>query len=299
MVSGFGEALPDEDRAKAIELPSIVYHVLPLPDNIEALYEQIQLEATRENLRRFHKTNFEVRTTQDKETIRTFQKDYHAAYSNAKHGGESRIQSFEGMYSYVEKGGELLCLYHDGEWIGGQFNTVSDGRYVLAWIGIRDGADVPSATITALYIKSMERAIERGLSELSLGISLPFLDDGIGRFKGLWGGNITREPYLRTTAHLFADARQKRVQRFLTEHPTIFCRGEDLFGIRWLEEGTRPLRHICRDANRFHSIKRWYVLAEPEVLNAAQGRLAEFENLTPVPINPLAQFPAWLCESIA
>ena len=68
-------------------------------------------------------------------------------------------------------------------------NNAKGDNYAMAQLGIRDADEEvrKSRVVSALLVRSMQRAVELGLATTTLGFSLPFLGKGPIWFKAKWG----------------------------------------------------------------------------------------------------------------
>ena len=282
---------------RAIVVPTLVDIHTHLPADPEALRAQLLTSTTREDFRRIRRANFSYRVTSDPDAIREFHARYYAPLVAHRFPEDGRIMSARRMLSELDRGGELVCADIDGEWVAGIFNVCNEDRYALKNLGIRDADNAvrQKRVVSALIVRSLERAVELGKDRASLGRSLPFLGKGPVWFKAKWGGIVTLGPAAQDM-HMFMDLRHAAVRRMLSTSPIIHTEGDALVVSTWLEPGDKPLQATARDAGRFPGISRWYVLAHPETLEAGAALLSASERIVPVPVTPRGNRPLWLGE---
>jgi hypothetical protein len=90
--------------------------------------------------------------------------------------------------------GELCFLKKDDQIVAGQFCNCVRNSYVLITLGVTDEAYVKEGATAALYYYGIRRAQEKGVKYVDLGLSRPFIDDGVLNYKRKWGGEIQRDP---------------------------------------------------------------------------------------------------------
>ena len=90
--------------------------------------------------------------------------------------------------------GELCFLKKDDQIVAGQFCNCVRNSYVLVTLGVTDEAYVREGATAALYYYGIRRAQEKGVKYVDLGLSRPFIDDGVLNYKRKWGGEIQRDP---------------------------------------------------------------------------------------------------------
>jgi hypothetical protein len=287
---------------RAIVVPLEVAMHTDLPADSEALRGRLLSSTTRGDFRRIRHANFSYRVTSDPDAIREFHARQQAPLVSDRFPEDGWIAPVETMLDKLGRGGELICADIDGAWVAGVFNTATETGYELGALGIRDGDETVRrrGVVAALIVRSLERAVELGHGRATLGGSLPFLGKGKGSvwFKAKWGGTIARDPAI-PEVHMFMDLRHAAVRRMLSATPVIHAEGDSLVASTWLETGERTMEDTVRDVGWFPGISRWYVLAEPQTLAAADAQLTADERLVPIPVDLREGGPPlWLGETL-
>ena len=295
------DRLPIGLPRRAIVVPELVAMHTDLPADTDALRAQLLTSTTRGDFRRIRHANFSYRVTGDPAEIREFHARHHAPLVAHRFSEDGRTGPVERMLDELDQGGELVCADINGAWVAGVFNIANETSYELGTLGIRDGDEAvrQKGVVAALIVRSLERAVELGRGRATLGQSLPFLGKGSVWFKAKWGGMITRNP-ANAEMHMFIDLRHAAVRRMLSATPIIHVEGDALVVSTWLEPGEKRVRDTVRDVGRFSGISRWYVLAEPQTLAAADARLSTNERIVPVPVVLRDDDrPLWLGETLS
>lgn len=293
-----GPGFPDPG-GRTITAPLRIALRKSLPTTQDALLADIKNSTTQEDLRRIRKAGFTFRTTTDPAKIREFHARFYAPLVAHRFPEDGWVMSPEDLISGLGEGGELLCADLDGNWVGGLYNWAKQDSYSMGPLGIL-GADEAlrhKRIIPALLVGSMERAVTLGLSTAKLGYSVPFLGKGPIWFKAKWGCTLDVQPD-SPTMKLFLDLRHSAVQRVLADSPIVFRDGGGLAVASWLIPGPDPLTALLREAERFSSLPRWYVLADPETMNTAKSALHTNDRIVPVGIDPNAAGPRWLGQAL-
>lgn len=282
---------------RAIGVPQEVAMHTDLPADSDALRAQLLTSTTRGDFRRIRHANFSYRVTSDPAAIQEFYARHHAPLLAHRFPEEGRTAPVEHMLDKLSQGGELVCADIDGAWVAGVFNIANETSYDLGTLGIRDGDETvrQRGVVGALIVRSLERAVELGRSRATLGGSLPFLGKSSVWFKAKWGGVITWDPAI-PDMHMFIDIRHAAVRRMLSATPIIHAEGDALVVSTWLEPGKKPVQDTAGDVGRFPGISRWYVLAEPQTLAAADAQLSASERIVPIPVTLRRDDPLWLGE---
>ncbi len=268
-----------------------------LPDTEEALMDSVKNSTTREDLRRIRKAGFTYRITNDSDDIRLFHSRFYVPLVNQQFPEDGTILSLEAM---LASGGEIVCAELDGDWVAGIMNTAANGNYAMAQLGIRDADEAvrKSRVVSALLVRSMQRAVELGLNSTTLGFSLPFLGKGPIWFKAKWGCALSINANW-PKMQVLLDLRHAEARRTLAECPILHCEGDALVASAWLEPGDAPLKALAREAERYEGLKTWYMLGEAETLAAAAEVLAANTRIVPLALDPAASDPIWLGQFLA
>lgn len=293
-----GPGFPDPG-GRTITAPLRIALRKALPATQDALLADIKNSTTQEDLRRIRKAGFTFRTTTDPGQIREFHARFYAPLVAHRFPEDGWVMSANDLISGLGEGGELLCADLDGVWVGGLYNWAKQDGYSMGPLGIlnADEALRHKRIIPALLVGSLERAVSLGLPTAKLGYSVPFLGKGPIWFKAKWGCTLDIQPDSPTMT-LFLDLRHSPVQRVLAESPIVFSDGDGLAVASWLMPGPEPLTTLQREAERFASLPRWYVLADPETLITARAALSANGRIIPISIDPADQGPRWLGHAV-
>ena len=276
----------------AIDVPLRIELKKALPATQDDLMASVKNSTTREDLRRIRKAGFTYRITRDPEDIRMFHSRFYVPLVRQQFPDDGTILSLDDM---LRGGGEIVCADLDGDWVAGIMNTVHDSNYAMAQLGIRDADDAvrKSRVVSALLVRSMQRAVELELATTTLGFSLPFLGKGPIWFKAKWGCTLGFNPNWRTCQTLL-DLRHASARQALAECPVIFVEDKDLCVASWLEPGEAELKALAREAERYVGTSRWYMLGTPETLQAAAETLSTNDRVIPIALDPASTAPIWL-----
>jgi hypothetical protein len=290
---------PNEVLRRSIVVPQLVGVHTELPGDSGTLRAQLLRSKTRGDFRRIRHANFSYKVSSDPALIREFYARYQAPLVAHRFPEDGWVAPVEEMLDKLGRGGELVCAYIDEDWVAGVFNVANQTSYDLGGLGIRDGDDTVRRTgvVAALIVRSFERAIELDYSRATLGRSLPFLGKGSIWFKAKWGGIVGKDRAI-PDLHMFLDVRHAPVRRMLSATPVIHAEDDALVVSKWLMSGDRSVRDTVEDAGRFPGISRWYVLAEPQTLTAADAQLSANERIVPIPVTLQGEDPIWLGEAL-
>lgn len=295
LFSANGEpAFPDMD-GRAILVPLRVSISKTLPDKTEALEADLRNSTTREDLRRVRKAGFTFRTTRAADDVRQFHARHYAPLVARRFPEDGWVMSVRDLLNALDHGGELVCADLDGEWVAGLFNWVNDDHYAMGPLGILNADDGvrQKRVVSGLLVASMERAVAHGIPVATLGYSLPFLGKGPIWFKAKWGCTLASQPG-SPVMQMFMDLRHPHIRTAMADRPIIHRDGSALAVSAWLMPGRAPLETLTHEVKRFPGLAKWYVLAEPETLVAAETALQGENRIVTVPVIPIGAEPIWL-----
>jgi len=176
---------------------------------------------------RNRKLSFEV--TRDRSQFDNFYYNMYRPYIAAAHGDRAIIVE----YDYIKKkfkNSELLLIKKEGEYIAGTLLVYRKRQGHPAYIGVKDGNFdyVKDGAIAATYLFLIRLFREKGYKELDLGLSRPFLKDGVLRYKKKWGGSRIAYSSLADGIFLLAPLTNTLgLKAFLINNPFIFVDNMD------------------------------------------------------------------------
>jgi len=118
--------------------------------------------------------------TNDQAAIRHFVKHLHIPWARRTFKDEAELPSMKTILHHL-KDGQLLRLYHQGEYIAACAYTLEHNVLQLYKFGVAAMVADPLRrdVIPALYYTLMQIAENQGLDSIHLGSSRPFLSDGV------------------------------------------------------------------------------------------------------------------------
>jgi hypothetical protein len=136
---------------------------------------------------------FPYETSRDPADLQVFYDTMYLPFLRTRHQHPTILEFDYLLNNYLKKNGELLFIKKDGEVIAGGLCNLVGETYLLGTLGLKDEAFINEGAIAALYYYGIRLAYERGAKFVDLGLSRPFLSDGVVIYKRKWGGNIRRD----------------------------------------------------------------------------------------------------------
>lgn len=165
-------------------------------------------KSLKSDLRRLHRNNLRFRCTTDAESYKDFYDNFYLPSVIDSHGESTITASFESRLQRFRDGeAELVWVIRGADPVCGMVVCYDEGIPVLRDIGVRDGDKSIRSTgaITAAYYFSLQHIRERGFDRARLGLSRPFLNDGVLTFKQKWRPRLiepSRESFLIRASRL-------------------------------------------------------------------------------------------------
>jgi hypothetical protein len=158
-------------------------------------------------------------------------------YISAVHGQGAFIRPYEEMKSEFDDC-ELLLVRKETRSIAGILITYEKPTPRLWSLGVRDAdrRHVTEGAVTALFYFSFMHLERNGYRVASVGLTRPFLDDGVLRYKKKWGVRI-----VGTSADCFVLkvlSHTPGACGFVGSHPFIFRNGDALSGAIFVDSAS-------------------------------------------------------------
>ncbi|HPC94159.1 MAG TPA: hypothetical protein PLU87_04390 [Sedimentisphaerales bacterium] len=194
----------------------------------------LSAETVRSDLRRIQKNGLRFRVTQDVEQLKDFYDHMYVPYVSQTHGSSAVIMPYESMRAAV-RDCELVLVMQADDPIAGMLISYSQAVPRLWTLGVRDANRdfVRDGAIGALYHFSLQRLQEKGYAKASLGLSRPFLQDGVLRYKKKLGMRLSRTGREWFAIRILEDSKATRA--LLEKTPLIVERDGRLYGLVCLD----------------------------------------------------------------
>lgn len=163
-------------------VPQYVRQVLDISMSVD---EAIKLK--NKELKKVYKYSYEV--SKDRGALKIFYEKMYVPHIKRKY---DVIEDF----IYLKKSlidGELILIKHDKEYVSGALCEMHGDTYYCQKNGVSDERLVGEGALIATYYFSILRAKEIDAKIVDLGLSKPFLSDGVLWHKNLWGGRICEQ----------------------------------------------------------------------------------------------------------
>ena len=235
---------PGELASRMLMLPYFAQQVVDLPSSSSGLLSHFFNEAThwtlKSNLRSIRKARFEHEFTRDPELLNYFYHHLYVPYIKERYLDTAEILPWP-MFRAVYGDMELLLIRRKGQIVAGCVNQQIGNTYRMHVAGVlcADKDFLKTGIISALYWFSFGEAHRLGCREVDLGVSRPFLKDGLQVYKKKWRSRITTSIYKRPGLWLLPCGSRPPMYRALEDNP-FFCEQDDgrLTGLIFLGDHT-------------------------------------------------------------
>ena len=136
---------------------------------------------------------FHYEISKDPADLQVFYDTMYLPFLRTRHQHPTILEFDYLLNNYLKKNGELLFIKKDGRVIAGGLCNLVGETYHLGTLGLKDESYINEGAIAALYYYGIRLAYERGAKFVDLGLSRPFLSDGVVIYKRKWGGSIRRD----------------------------------------------------------------------------------------------------------
>jgi len=241
-----------------LRVPRAVSMTLPLADFTPAHERRLPTSA-RHDVARIRARGFSAVVCRDPAWAHEFFHRFHAPSIAARYGREGYVRGLRAIRRDVaQDGGEFLQIMRDGECVAALLGFPRSDGYRMAKLGWRAGDPqvAKSGALAAIYWFTMQRAHEIGLSQVRMGGTSPYLEDGQFRYKAKWGAVLERPGPGRSECFLVLNPAHPDCRRMLAARSLIACGPRQTFVVF---SGRSPAETNLTPAIAA-SIGRWYRL---------------------------------------
>lgn len=156
----------------------------------------LHLSETSENikcdLRRVRKSQYAYQVVHEREKFIDFYNHMYVPHTTKNYGNEATLHSLEGILKKFEWS-ELLLIKDGEKPIAGEVIVYQSSGPKLLCLGVLNGDRryVNSGAIAALFYFRLIYFKKKGYTEIDLGASRGFWNDGVIKYKKKWGMNLT------------------------------------------------------------------------------------------------------------
>lgn len=230
--------------------------LLPLWSRTEIMvadaYHQMEKSSSlKEDLRRVRKYKIVCETAHNTTDLRTFYEKMYVPYVSARHGNLSLLDSWETIVK-TEKSGELIFAKGiDGEPIGGITLGRNSHNLYARSLGLisHEKSILKTGVMSALYRACFERAKLYGYDRVGFGLTGPFLNDGLLRFKKKWGLQLVNE--CKQGIWMQFNNATPAVESFLINNPFIYRDADKIHGVIFIAD---PKSMDSKSLRTLHSL---------------------------------------------
>lgn len=212
-----------------IQLPEFVRQTLDLTGGLTAVKQRIQSSRRRSTFNQIvREKKFSYRLGTTAQDIENFYHHMYVPHVQEQFGSAAWMSTLERMKSradaqifYVNDGtrdvaGELIAIRNGTLF---RFNNgVVSGHTSQGWQDVGN----------ALYAQAILFGIEMGLQKMDMGLSRPFLNDGVYLYKRSWGAGVELDPLANATLYLANPHNSEAARQFMEMTPMAVFSGEGL-----------------------------------------------------------------------
>ena len=132
--------------------------------------------------------------------------------------------SLDELRYYFERGSLLICRDEQDRIVGGYLYYVMNRTMYYHVGATKPGIDreIFGITNAAGFLEMIQQAWRQRCSVLDLGLSRPFLNEGVARYKYKWGACVKLDPSYTWGLWISLTRKSTAVQRFLSSYPWVW-----------------------------------------------------------------------------
>jgi hypothetical protein len=184
------------------------------------------------DLRRVARRGFTSKIARDADHLAMFYEDMYAPTVRAIPSDIAIIEPFDTILSAF-RAGFLLFVMDGDQYVAGGVICPAQDTLRCTWLGIMGGRPQlrRSGVIAALCWFSILFGKENGFKTLDMGVSRPFLNDGLYRFKRKWGTTVKKDGGPDQEIGFAFASLTSSVEAFLSDNPIVFDHRGSLWGL--------------------------------------------------------------------
>lgn len=216
-----------------LSVPEWIGSTLEVPSRVEALTQGNP--SLRSDLRLVRRNALSPAVSHDWDDFLHFYHTMYVPFIRNRHGERACIRNINWMRRAFRRGG-LMWVLADGQPIGGLLFSKRGGALKSLALGTSGGAwqHVAEGCNIATDLFLLDYARERGFTNIDLGGTRPFLDDGVLRYKRKWRCTFTEKQDTYEDFLIGWDALTGPTRALLAGLPLIFRDADGLAALRVL-----------------------------------------------------------------
>lgn len=180
-----------------IETPFQVRHVFEI--DAQDTWQSIENQFTEQKryIRKAQKEEFSISISQDKKDFDYFYDRMLIPLAKKRYKDRARIAQRLYLQALLPKGFITFVSTPDGQRIAGAFNIIDGDIYLGMVMGVLDGNEdwIQRGAIALLYHSDIQYCHKKGLHRIDVGESVPFANNGLFRYKAMWGYRPQLDPW--------------------------------------------------------------------------------------------------------
>lgn len=221
-------AAPAKLLDKVLHVPNFVSLIIRLPADLPAYLMSIS-STTRYNIKQLEKKGFTYETLADPSWAGCFYKQYYKPTMLKSHGDEACILPPDVIRErFAKPRAELVKVHLNGVCVAAGINQQIGDSYHFQSFGWYNGdAELRKAgVVTAIYWYTILRAHDLKCTNVNLGGTPPYLENGVMHFKTRWAATLCKEPSSHGYRDLLLNPANAHCHDFLKRN-SIVAYGED------------------------------------------------------------------------
>ncbi|MBL4819965.1 MAG: hypothetical protein JKY98_03100 [Gammaproteobacteria bacterium] len=145
----------------------------------------------REQIRKIRKAGFDFEVTRSRAQFEDFYENMYVPQVSLSHGDSSQLTSMESLAKVFDKL-ELLVVKMGEQAVAGELISYEDSTPKLRAVGVRDRNPelLKKGALAACYSFALQYLEQQGFSDVNVGDSRGFINDGVLTYKRKWGQSI-------------------------------------------------------------------------------------------------------------
>jgi len=212
-------------------------------------------KSIKNDIRRINKNKLIYQLTREDSQFDYFYYNMHKPYINKIHGDRAFICEYNLIKKRFKSNADLLLIKKENEFVAGSIFFYKKNQGSISYIGVKDGKldYVKDGAIQAIFYFASILLKRKGLKNINFGLSRPFLNDSILRYKKKWYPHLAFKKWTEKVFLMKIGHKTCGLKNFLINNPFIFIKENKLNAAIFIDDNQAPSKESLRRIYKYHN----------------------------------------------
>jgi len=215
----------------------------------------IKNKSIKNDIRRINKNKLIYQLTREDSQFDYFYYNMHKPYINKVHGDRAFICEYNSIKKRFKNNADLLLIKKENEFIAGSMIFYKKNQGNISYIGVKDGNldYVKNGAIQAIFYFATIRFKEKGFNNINFGLSRPFLNDSILRYKKKWHPRLVFKKWTEKVFLMKIGGETCEVNNFLINNPFVYVEKNNLNAAIFIDDNQANTKERLDRIYKYHN----------------------------------------------